>query len=333
MTQITKTDIWAALVFQGTKWSDNNRDGLIQKDEFRPALTRPENAEFDKIDRDKNGILSTGEVQIFVSAKGVIDQNIGLDAVIAGLKADGIYKVKGGSTAFMRDDKVPTAALNDPIMGEMIRKNIQAGNAISVGFTLKGESLNPLVSDGEGRVAMIIIPSAKLDSAPGQEMERLKDIMKHEVVHTRQMLQGRTNEVTYFKSAMVDTGIIFPNMIVPIYEKINAALGEGEAYLKSIIPSIERGDVDQVLKHTERLNYFVATLNLINDKFEEAKAGEHNPLLNMFREEYLPKNDVAAVNAKLSELAAKNPEKAAMLKIYEGIRPPEYRRIFTEGQK
>lgn len=340
MESVPKIEIWAGVLFPTSKWTNNNKDGRIQADEIKPqsrpgyqtaASDTSDNMRlFSSMDINSDGALDIDEMLSQVQTKEQIGYDTDLDEVVSALKTKGYLEIKGKNTLFVTDKMVPAEAFKDPYAGPFIDKQIKLGNVQSVGLTVKDGKMSGLSLDGANRVVFIIIPAKKLGDLGGIEKDRFYDVLRHEICHARQIFDAKPNQAAHLRNIMLMSGNIRKDLVESVYEDLNSAFGEGEAYMKSLEYSLQRDDLEFTLKQCGRLNHSLSRVNLCMPKFAEAGLYEIIPVVDTLRQQSMPSEKIAELNGKLKAYAAKHPEQEKQLKIIENITPPEYRALYPD---
>jgi hypothetical protein len=342
MTSMPKIEIWAGVLFPTQKWTDANKDSRIQAGEIKPQdrpgySPSPDDAAddarlFNGMDINSDGALDMDEILSYVRTEGRIDYDLDFDRLIHALKTDGFAEIKSGNTLFVTDKMVPEEAYKVPYAGAFIDKQVALGNVQSVGITVKDGKMSGLSLEGANRKVLIIIPSAKLAGLEGIEKERFYDVLRHEICHARQILDAKPNQAARLRNIMQMSGKIRKDLVEPVYEELNSAFAEGEAYMKSLEYSLQRDDPEFTLLQCLRINHSLSRINLSVQKFEEAGLAEILPYVVTLKEQFMPSAEIARLNEMLKGFAAKHPEKSGQLSLFESITPPKFRELYTAKQ-
>lgn len=213
-------------------------------------------------------------------------------AILQAVRSCGEYSCPALRMLFVADDKIPLEIRNLPYF-EKNMELVKSGNAITLGVSFRNGHFFPSSGNAGDRYCVIILPRNKLDSVTDRSW---KDILTHEVGHTRQYFAGKKDG---YEKTFRGIGDKLGGPSGQSLDKIPLYLLEYENYLNDLKRCLDEDNVGSVSYFCEKANiqagFLTSSLKILKSSghYEQAKA------LSKILDEILPKEEFDSLNISL----------------------------------
>lgn len=322
---ISKIELWANVLFQKAEWRDTNRDGRIEPDEVQPSerLTADEKKRAEaeivnedkpmiqKLDSNKDG-LSFEEIKAGLFPKMPDLNAVDLDKAIDALRTTGSYDDKKASVLFCNSDMMPKDILSE----FFDEQSLKSGAAVAKRVRDSEGKIKSSPHISKDVITIILVPGRTLQLASSGQTERLKIILKHELIHVQQGFNGKLDENFAVRNYLGNDRRIPGKAVDDITALTYNPLQEIEAHIGTLKEYIARGDIEEMKHACLKVNCEIGKLNVgrtIIDKYNAASILE---LLDGLAEESLPKAEMEELNRQMGSMTADKPEYRQKCRIY-----------------
>lgn len=317
MSEITRTEIWSGALFPYTQWDDSDKNGRVSVPELRPlpAIKNPHfiaeiNAEIegyyrsmiDHLDKNGDGVSFEEIKQGFFPQE--YNYEIDYNEAAQKLLSEGVYKASKCPVMFVTDKTLPQGVKDLEYYQEIASADIEAGacKTMRVAF-VDGEFLHAQFLTKEAFCVVYIAPKY-IREAKEKGPQQLMNIMRHEMVHVRQDLTGRSDESEGLSTLIARRADFQSEQALRDF----AGLGVGndilelEAYKTTIRDCIAQRNTAEIKETSAKINIYFSSLNYMMSILKKAGVADMAGLIGQMRSEVLSDAEIEEINSQIRSL-------------------------------
>jgi len=317
VAEITRTELWSGALFPYTQWDDRDKNGRVSAPELRPlpAIKDPEiasqvNAEIEGYYRpmishlDKNGDgLSFDEIkQGFFPSE--YNYEIDYNEAAQKLLSEGAYKASKCPVMFVTDKTLPQGVKDLEYYQDIAAPDIEAGacKTMRVAFVNGGFAYAQFLT--KEAFCVVYIAPKYVREAKEKGPQQLMNIMRHEMVHVRQDLTGRSDEAGGL-STLIARRMDLPDEQL-LGELMSLGVGndimELEAYKTTIRDCISQKNTEGIKETCAKINIYFSSLNYMLGVLKRTGVADMSGLIDRMRSEALSDAEIEEINSQIKPL-------------------------------
>jgi len=317
VAEITRTELWSGALFPYTQWDDSDKNGRVSMSELRPlpAIKDPKiiagvTSEIEGYYRpmikhlDKNGDgMSFEEVkQGFFPQEYNYDMDY--DEAAKKLLSEGIYRVSGRPIMFVTQGTLPKEIKSLEYYQKLVSPAIEAGmcKTMRVAFVDGRFDYAPFLT--KEAFSVVYISPRYIQEAKEKDPKKLANILRHEMVHVKQDLTGRSDEAEGL-STLIARRMDLPNEQI-LEDLMGLCVGndimELEAYKVTIRDYLSQKNTAEIKETCAKINIYFSSLNYMLSILRKAEMPDMIGLIDRMRGEALSDAEIEEINSKIRPL-------------------------------
>ncbi len=346
MSEITKMELWAGALYPYTKWDDADGNNRVSLPELRPLPEIKDPSTIEGINAEINGFFrpmikhldKNGDGASFEEVREAFfpqryDYDVDYNEAAQRLLSGEPYRVPGRPIMFVTEGTIPQEIKNLEYYQKIASRDIEAGacKTMRVAFVDGRFDYAPFLT--KEAFCVVYISPKYIQEARQKGVKQLINIMRHEMVHVKQDLTGRSDE-TEGLSMLIAGRMDFASE-QDMWRMMQAGIGndilELEAYKTTILDNIEQGDVAEVKESCAKMNIYLASVNKMLAELKAKGLSDLASCLEKMLSEGLTRSEISEINEKAAPLLAEIKDGREKYLIHADISIEEWVRLYDRS--
>lgn len=317
MAEITRTELWSGALFPYTQWDDSDKNGMVSVPELRPlpAIKDPKiiagviseiegyyRPMIKHLDKNGDGVSFEEVKQGFFPQE--YNYEIDYNEAAQKLLSEGVYKASKCPVMFVTDKTLPQGVKDLEYYREIASADIEAGacKTMRVAFVNGGFDYAQFLT--KEAFCIVYIAPKYIREAKEKGPQQLMNIMRHEMVHVRQDLTGRSDEAEGL-STLIARRMDFSNE-QDLRDFARLGVGndilELEAYKTTVRDCLSQKNTSEIKETCAKINIYFSSLNYMMSILKKAGVADMAGLIGQMRSEVLSDAEIEEINSQIRPL-------------------------------